>query len=47
MTCFVALDIVSEDWEMVLRLAEGLENIVKVGSAFVRPRCARPRKNKT
>ena len=42
-----AQDIVSEDWEMVLRLAEGLENIVNVGSAFVRPRRARPRKKKT
>jgi hypothetical protein len=41
-----AQDIVTEDWEMVLRLAEGLENIVNVGSAFVRPRRARPRRKK-
>jgi hypothetical protein len=41
-----AQDIVSEDGEMILRLAEGLENIVNVGSAFVRPRRARPRKKK-
>ena len=39
-----AQDIVSEDWEMILRLAEGLENIVNVGTAFIRPRRARPRK---
>jgi hypothetical protein len=39
-------DIVTEDWEMILRLAEGLENIVNMGSAFTRPRRARPRKKK-
>ena len=32
---------------MILRLAQGLENIVNVGGAFVRPRRARPRKKKT
>jgi hypothetical protein len=42
-----AQDIVSEDWEMILRLAEGLENIVNVSGAFIRPRRARPRKRNT
>jgi hypothetical protein len=41
-----AQDIVSDDWEMILRLADGLQNIVNVGGAFVRPRRARPRKKK-
>jgi hypothetical protein len=37
-------DIVTKDWDMILRLAARLEDIVLLGSAFARPRRARPRK---
>jgi hypothetical protein len=36
-------DIVSNDWDMVLRFAARLEDIVRLGGAFARPRRARPR----
>jgi hypothetical protein len=38
-----AQDIVTGDWDMVLRLAGRLEDIVLLGSTFSRPRRARPR----
>ncbi len=41
-----AQDIVTRDWDMILRLADRLEDIVLLGSAFDRPRRARPRKKK-
>ncbi len=37
-------DIVTRDWDMILRLAGRLEDIVLLGSTFARPRRARPRK---
>jgi len=37
-------DIVTGDWDMILRLAGRLEDIVLLGSTFSRPRRARPRK---
>jgi hypothetical protein len=37
-------DIVTKDWDMILRLAGRLEDIVLLGSTFSRPRRARPRK---
>ena len=37
-------DIVTRDWDMILRLAARLEDIVLLGSTFARPRRARPRK---
>lgn len=37
-------DIVTGDWDMILRLAGRLEDIVLLGSTFARPRRARPRK---
>jgi hypothetical protein len=37
-------DIVTGDWETILRLAGRLEDIVLLGSTFARPRRARPRK---
>jgi hypothetical protein len=37
-------DIVTKDWDMILRLAGRLEDIVLLGSTFARPRRARPRK---
>ncbi len=39
-------DIVTKDWDMILRLADRLEDIVLLGSAFGRPRRARPRAKK-
>jgi len=41
-----AQDIVTKDWDMILRLAGRLEDIVLLGSTFARPRRARPRKRK-
>lgn len=41
-----AQDIVTKDWDMILRLADQLENIVLLGSTFGRPRRARPRRRK-
>jgi hypothetical protein len=41
-----AQDIVTRDWDMILRLADRLEDIVLLGSTFDRPRRARPRKKK-
>jgi hypothetical protein len=37
-------DIVTRDWDMILRLAGRLEDIVLLGSTFSRPRRARPKK---
>jgi hypothetical protein len=37
-------DIVTKDWDMILRLAGRLEDIVLLGSTFARPRRARPKK---
>jgi hypothetical protein len=37
-------DIVTRDWDMILRLAGRLEDIVLLGSTFARPRRARPKK---
>jgi hypothetical protein len=36
-------DIVTRDWDMILRLAARLEDIVLLGSTFGRPRRARPK----
>ena len=41
-----AQDIVTKDWDMILRLADRLEDIVLLGSTFDRPRRARPRVRK-
>jgi hypothetical protein len=38
-----AQDIVTGDWDMILRLAGRLDDIALLGSAFARPRRARPR----
>ena len=37
-----AQDIITGDWDMILRLAGRLEDIVLLGSTFARPRRARP-----
>jgi len=39
-----AQDIVTGDWDMILRLAARLEDVVLLGSTFTRPRRARPAK---
>jgi hypothetical protein len=41
-----AQDIVTKDWDMILNLADRLENIILLGSTFARPRRARPRVRK-
>jgi hypothetical protein len=40
-----AQDIVSGDWDTIVRLAGRLEDIVLLGSTFSRPRRARPRQS--
>jgi len=37
-------DVVTEDWDVIVRLAEGLDGILRIGSAFQEPRRSAPRR---